>query len=484
MTPRSAGRATAPIDESARAPRLLLAGLVALTTVTGVIGSLGAPLVPEIAIAEDVPLSAAQWSLTVTLFVAALSPPLIGRLGAGRRRRAVATACLAGVSLGTLLAALPLGFAALIAGRALQGLGFGVVPLALAAARDQLPEEAGRRALATISLANVISAGLGFPVAALLADVLGVKGAFWVAFVFTLISLTVAWRVIPPGASEGDGRVDLVGALLLGATTFTLLLAISRADVWGYTSGLLIGMLASTVVLLVLCIGWLLRHPSPLVDLRIAGRPGVLGAHAAALLGGVGMYLMMATVMVLVQAPTEADGLGRSVTWAGLMLTPYAVASVAGNRVALALAPIISADLLLPVGCLAFGASNVMLALWHDNLWQIATAMLLGGIGSGATFNSIPWLMVRVVPAAETGSALALNVVLRMLGFAAGSALSVAVLAYFSSDGHPTDTGYSGAAWLGVLVCVVAAVVCLWQAHLAKEVDRAEGGAVINRGAS
>src|SRR5690606_15621738 len=112
----------------------------------------------------------------------------------------------------------------------------GVVPLALAAARDRLPEQAGRRALATISLANVISAGLGFPVAAVAADLLGVKGAFWLAFAFTLVSVVVAWRVIEPGPSGGDGPVDIVGALLLGATTFGMLFAISRADAWGYTS--------------------------------------------------------------------------------------------------------------------------------------------------------------------------------------------------------------------------------------------------------
>ncbi|WP_235736389.1 MFS transporter [Nocardioides alcanivorans] len=414
------------------------------------------------------PLSLAQWSLTVTLFVGALSPPLIGRLGAGTRRRTVTIICLALVSIGTLMAALPLGFEALVAGRALQGLGFGITPLAFAAARDQLPEAQARRALATISLANVMSAGLGFPIAAVIADLLGVKGAFWIAFGFTLVSVAVALKVIPPGAADGDGPVDWIGALLLGAATFGVLLAISRAEVWGYGSTALRAVLGLSAVLLVATVCWLLRRTNPLVDLRVAMRPGVLGAHVAGLLGGVGMYLMMATIMVLVQAGPEADGLGRSVTWAGFMLVPYAVASVVGNRIALVLGPVIGPDLLLPLGCLAFGASNLVLALWHDQLWQIALAMLIGGIGSGTTFNSIPWLVVRVVPAAETGSALALNVVVRMLGFAMGSALSVAVLAHFAEDGHPNDTGYSGAAWLGLLICVVAAAVCAWQARTAR----------------
>ncbi len=450
------------------APRFLVAGLITLTMVTGVVGSLGAPLVPEIAASEGVSLATAQWSLTATLFVGALSPPIIGRLGAGSKRRRVMLVCLALVCLGTLLAALQLGFGGLVTGRALQGLGFGTVPLALAVARDQLPDDLSRKTLANISLANVISAGLGFPIAAALADLIGVKGAFWVAFGFTLVALIVAMKVMVPGPDEGPRRTDLIGAALLGAATFGVLLAISRAEDWGYTSTRLIVVIAVSVVLLIACVAWLLRVPQPLVDLRLAALPGVLGAHAAAGLAGIGMYLTMATVMVLVQAEQVADGLDKSVFWAGLMLTPYAVASIAGSRVALRLGPVIGPDLLLPVGALLFAASNAMLAMWHDSLWQVALAMVTAGLGSGCTFNSIPWLLVRVVPAAETSSAMALNMVVRMLGFSIGSALSVAVLAHFAEEGHTTHAGFVGAGVLGVGFSLLAAGVCAFQARTAR----------------
>ncbi len=465
-----------PVEQRAdpttgQAPRYLVPGLIALTMVTGVVGSLGAPLVPEIAAEEGVSLSTAQWSLTATLFIGALSPPVIGRLGGGVHRRLVMLVCLALVCLGTLLAALPLGFGALVAGRGLQGLGFGTVPLALAVARDQLPEEAGRRALANISLANVISAGLGFPIAAALADVIGVKGAFGVAFGFTVVALVVAAKVMVPGPG-GGGRIDLVGAALLGVATFGVLLAISRADEWGYTSARLLAVLAISAVLLVVSLLWLLRVANPLVDLRLAARPGALGAHAAAGLSGIGMYLTMATAMVLVQADPVADGLGRSVFWAGLMMTPYAVASVCGSRIALRLGPVIGADLLLPLGALLFASANVLFALWHDSLWQVVLAMTVAGLGSGATFNSIPWLLVRVVPSEETSSAMAFNMVVRMLGFSAGSALSVAVLQHYAQDGHPTHAGYVAAGIVGAVLSLVAVVVCTFQARAAKRALR------------
>jgi hypothetical protein len=46
---------------------LLLPALVLLTTVTSVVSSLGAPLVPAIAVEAEVSFSDAQWTLTAAL---------------------------------------------------------------------------------------------------------------------------------------------------------------------------------------------------------------------------------------------------------------------------------------------------------------------------------------------------------------------------------------------------------------------------------
>ncbi|MDN5894503.1 MAG: MFS transporter [Nocardioides sp.] len=455
---RDSLRRSAPVEG-----RWMLVGLLALTMVTGVVGSLGAPLVPGIAVREGVSLGAAQWSLTSTLLVGAVVTPVAGRVGSGRRRRPVMLGLIALVACGTLLAALPLGFGALVTGRALQGLGFAVTPLALALAREQLPEERSRPALAAISVANVASAGLGFPVAALVAHVAGVKGAFWAAFAVTLVALLVGARTVPASVGPVEGGVDWAGATLLGTSTLGLLLVISRGGHRGYTSPVVLGLLVVALVLMLVCVWWLLRTPRPLVDLRLACRPGVLGANLAALIAGAGMYLLLASAMVLVQGGQDRGyGLGHSVATAGLMLAPYALASVLGNRLALRLGPRIGPDLLLPLGCTLFGLGNLSLALWHGEVWHVVLAMVVGGLGSGATFNSIPWLMVRVVPAAETGSALSFNMVMRFLGFSMGSALSLALLQHFAdASGRPTEDGFVAAALVGLGICLAAALTCL-----------------------
>lgn len=457
-----------------RPGRFVLPGLLLVSMITGIIGSLGAPIIPEIARAEGVPLRTAQWALTAGLLVSAVATPIIGRLGAGRRRRPVMLIVLGLVALGALMAALPLGIGPLIAGRALQGAGFALGPLAFAVARDALPPEKQRRAIAAISVANVVAAGLGFPVTAVTADLAGVSGAFWLAFGLTLVAFVVVGLTVPPSPDPAVARVDWTGAALLGTGTFLVLLVVSQADHWGYAAPLTLTVLVAGGAVLACCAWWLRRVTHPLVDLRLAGHPGVAGAHVAAAVAGCAMYMVFSLMMVLVQTPAGAGyGLDRSVAVAGLMMAPYAVASVVGNRMALRFGPAIGPDLLLPAGCLVFAAANLVFLLVPASLGMVLTMVIVAGLGSGLTFNSIPWLMLRFVPQAETGSAMSFNLVMRFLGFSLGSALALAALQGFADDaGHPTRLGYQmGAAW-GVGIALVAAVICGALARAASRRER------------
>jgi MFS family permease len=110
--------------------------LVFTAAVVAVVSSLGAPLLPSISAHLHVPLSTAQWSLTITLLVGTISSPVMGRLGDGPHRREMMVAGLITVTLGGVVAALASSLAVLVAGRGLQGIGLGLVPLAMAAAHD------------------------------------------------------------------------------------------------------------------------------------------------------------------------------------------------------------------------------------------------------------------------------------------------------------------------------------------------------------
>jgi MFS family permease len=453
LTAGTADDAVAP-----EASRLLLPTLALLTTITAVVSSLGAPLVPSIAETYGVRLTTAQWSLTATLLAGAVATPIVGRFASGRLRRPTILVGLAIVTAGTATAIVPTSYGVLVAGRAMQGVGMALLPLAIASARDALVGEPMNRAIALLSVTTVAGAGLGYPLTALVAELGGLSAAYALGTLLTGATLVMAWRHLPGSDEVTPMRVDWAGAGLLSVGMLAVLLAVSEGEVWGWASPrtLVVGLAG---LALVIAFGvWTLRSPTPLVDLRMAVRPGIAAPNLVALVAGLGMYCLLTLAVVLVRADEPGFGLDLPVLVAGLILVPYSVMSVLGNQLARVVRVRLGPAVLLPSGCLMFLASTVVLALAHDHLWQLLLAMTIGGVGSGFTFSSLAVLMVPHVPQAETGSAMAFNQVLRYLGFTIGSALSVALMAAYGGGDRGfratllTVSSIFGAAALGAVV--------------------------------
>ncbi|PWW24081.1 sugar transport protein [Geodermatophilus normandii] len=442
-------------------PRALVPVLLFVGTVVAVISSLGAPLVPAVAATLDTSLPDAQWSLTATLLVGAVATPVVGRLGDGPQRRRVVLVVLGVVTLGGVLAALPLGLGWLVAGRALQGLGLGLTPLAIATAREALAGQRARSTIAALSITVVAGVGLGYPLAGLVAELGGVHAAFWAGAGVSLAALLASAAVLPPAETTQRSRLDVVGALLLGAGLAALLIALGEAGTWGWTSPALWSLLGGAALALACWVPWEWRTPSPLVDLRLARGRVALTAHVAALLVGLSNYLLLASVPVLAQGPvSDGAGFGVSIVVAGLVLLPFSAASVLAGRLARLLADRAGQHLVLPVAALVQCAAFVLFGLARTDLWQLFLVMGIAGLGVGAAFAAFPALVVSAVPPSETGSATSLNQVLRYVGFALGSTLTATVLdAATPEGGAPAASGYTTIAVVGAAVCVLTAVV-------------------------
>ena len=436
--------------------------LIYLAMLVAVISSLGAPLVPAIAAATHVSVTSAQWSLTVTLLVGAVATPVIGRLGDGRYRRAVVLVVLTVVLVGSVLAALPLGLGWLIAGRALQGLGLGLTPLAIATARTALPPGRSRSTVAALSVTVAAGVGLGYPLTGAIAEVGGVHAAFWFGAGASALAIVAAAVVYPPSPAVPPRRLDVAGALLLGIALAAGLLALGQSETWGWTSPAVVGLAVVAVVTLVGWAVWQLHVPAPLVDLRLArGRTAAI-AHGAALLVGLANYLLLSSVPRLAQTPGSTGyGFGTSIVVAGLLLLPFSAASFLAGRGARVLERVVGERLVLPVGALVLGVGELFFGVVRDDLWQLFLAMAVAGFGVGTVFAALPGLIVAAVPASETGSAMSLNQVLRYIGFALGSALSATVLEAGTADGaaYPGSDGYTAIAWIGIATCLALATL-------------------------
>ena len=450
--------------EPAFRQRALVPVLVFLGTVVAVISSLGAPLVPTIAVVDHISLADAQWSLTITLLVGALATPVMGRLGDGPHRRRVILGAAAVVLAGSVLAALPLGFGFLVAGRGLQGVGLGLVPLAIATARDALPAERSRSAVAMLSITTVAGVGLGYPLTGLITQSMGMHAGFWFGAIISALALLGAALVVPHAHGREQRPLDGPGAVLLGAGLAGVLLALSEGDAWGWTSAGTLGLGLVGLLLLGLWVGHELRTAHPLIDLRALRNPVVLTADVSGLIAGVAMYMLISMVTRFVQTPSSAGyGFGASIVVAGLVLLPFSVASVFSSKLAPLLARRTSTMMVLPIGSAISLLSMLMFLVARGSLWELFVIMAVAGLGVGCTFAVMPGLIVNAVPAHETGSAISFNQVLRTVGYSTGSVLSAVVLEAHTPAGQllPDSGGYQVAAWLGVAVWAVTAVVTI-----------------------
>jgi MFS family permease len=276
-------------------PRLLVPVLVFLGMVVAVVSSLGAPLIPTIASVEHVSLADAQWSLTITMLVGAIATPTMGRLGDGPHRQRVVIGGLTAVTAGCALAALPLSFGWLVVGRALMGFGLGLTPLAMATAREAIDDS--RSTVALLSITTVAGVGLGYPLTGLIAEHLSFHAAFWFGAAVSAAALVAAALVMPASAQRTQHRLDVVGAVLLGAGLGGLLLVLSEAETWGWASARVVGVGTAGLLLVVVWVWHELRTAHPLVDLRMVRNRMVLTAHATGAFGGIGMYLLMSLVI-------------------------------------------------------------------------------------------------------------------------------------------------------------------------------------------
>jgi predicted MFS family arabinose efflux permease len=264
--------------------------------------------------------------------------------------------------------------------------------------------------------------------------------------------------VLPPSPRR-PVQIDLAGAVLLALGIAGLLVALAQGPAWGWLSPLSV---VTGLLSLALLAGWAaveVRVRHPLVDLRLLRRRPVLAANVTAFLVAIGFYPLGSLVVRYVQTPPGAGyGFGAPVVIAGLMLTPFSLASFAAARVARRLARRGSAELVVAGSCVLLITSLVLFGLARSSYWQIVLAMALDGFGVGCVYAVNPLQITGGVPAHETGSAISFYQLARTVAYAIGSALSATMLSLSipSGQSYPTYVGYGAAAAVCAGVLVVA----------------------------
>jgi MFS family permease len=425
-------------------PNVTLAVLALGAVAYAMLSSMVVPALPTMQRDLHTTETGITWLLTGYLLAASVGTSILGRLGDMYGKERLLLATLAILAAGTLLGALSTSLAPLIAARFIQGASGGIFPLAYGIVRDEFPAERVAGGIGLLSAILGVGGGLGIALSGVIIERLSYHWLFWIPLVAIVVAAFATWRFIPESPVRTPGRVNWAAAALMTIGLSALLLAISQTTTWGWVSAKTLGLAAFGTLF---CLAWIrveTRSREPLIDMRMMRVRGVWTTNAAAFLLGAGLYASFVVFPQFAQLPTSTGfGFGASVVVSGLYLLPSTVGmTILGLRAGTISARFGSRAALL--GGTAFaGASFAMLALAHDHPFELLIAAALLGVGIGLSFAALGNLIVRAVPAEQTGVASGMNTVMRTLGGALGGQLSATFIADNMANGFPTVTGFT-----------------------------------------
>lgn len=380
---------------------------------------------PSIGHATDASASQLQWVVSGYTLAFGLVPVLAGRLGDDHGRRLMFQVGVGSFAATSMLAGLAPSAQVLIGARVLQGLAGGLINPQVSGLVQQLFRRAERgRAFGvlgtTVGVGTALGPIVGGALIALGGPHLGWRLVFFVNIPIGVAVIALARRLLPTGRHEGQHRLDVIGAALLGAATFCILFAAVEYDTVRDARLALLGIPA--VLLLILFFRRERRlttaQQDPLVDLRLFRAP----SYTAGVLFALAYFPAMAG-LPLVLAIYYQDGLGYSALQSGLGVTAYALGSAIGAPVAGRFVTKLGRPLLL-IGLAGFGVGAIALAvLAGHGAAVLAPALFVMGAGSGAIITPNQALtLMRVDPVTGSTAGGVLQTAQR-IGLAIGQAI-------------------------------------------------------------
>jgi len=395
------------------------------------------------------------WLTTAYLLTSTVSVPITAKLTDLYGRRPFLLAGGLGFVAASLLCGVAQNLPELIAGRALQGIGGGVVTAAVFAAVPALFSPAARARIVGLFTGTYgLAALLGPLVGGLLTDFAGWRAVFTINLPVGLLALGLVWAAYPDprsatlhgaglrsaalhgagsraaaphGARTGRPRLDVLGAASLAGGLGLLVVALSLGghDL-AWSSPVLFGLL----LLAALCSGVFVvaerRAPEPIVPLELLRSRGVGLATAGMVLMAMGLFGATLFTPLYVQGV-----LGRSASISGGVLMPLMLAFVASSVVCGQLiARGVRSRLTALVGMLLAGGGLAGLAVLGRDPADLAllSTLVVTGLGLGTALTSFALTALNAAPADRTGVATGLTTTARAVGGALASAIFGAVL--------------------------------------------------------
>ncbi len=311
--------------------------------------------------------------------------------------------------------------------RALQGFSAALLmPQTIALLRATFSRERFGMAVGIWGGVSSVAIAGGPLVSGLLVDSVGWEWVFYINAPIALIGLVFGALVITETPKVIEGRIDLLGVVLLALVLFGVVFAVVQAQVWGWGSAATIGLFVASLVLFALFLRVESRVEFPLLPLGMFRSAGVsvgglvFVANFFAMLG----VTFLITLFLL-------NTLGHSTTKAGVLMLPLSAFAIPAAPMGAMLTARIGPRKVASLG-LALMAVGLLVLTQVDattSYWWMAVPFVVIAFGSGFAIPSGADLIVGGAPVRLAGVASGFQTTCIQIGGAVGTAVLSAIIA-------------------------------------------------------
>lgn len=380
------------------------------------------------------------WLFSIYLLAQAVTVPIYGKLADTVGRKPVILFGIAVFALGSLLCGLATSMPALIAFRAVQGVGAGAIqPMTMTIAGDLYTLTERARVQGYLAGVWAGSAVLGPLLGGVLSDQASWRWIFLVNLPLCAIAAWTLLRAFTEQAPRRSRRVDYLGSILLTLGAGGLILALLEGgQAWAWGSPVSVGLFGVSGVVLAVFVLVERRAEDPVLPVWVFTRRVLVASSAASLLIGAVVAGLTSYVPAFAQGVLGTSALVAGFTVGALTIGWPIAASQAGKlylRIGFRGTAVIGSTLA------AIGFASTLLIGARSTTWQIALSCLL--VGGGMGLIATPTLIAAQTTARwhERGVVTSTNMFARSLGSAVGVAVFGALVNANVTGGDHPDPG-------------------------------------------